>query len=264
MALTDAQARVAAPQVSPAAAEETRDGYEIDLIELLYRLIEKLKWIVLAAALGAVAAGVWTFQFITPTYTATSKMYVLNANDSVVNLSDLQIGTYLAADYQEVFKNWHVHEMVIQRLGLPYSYGQMTKMIDVKNPTGTRILYISVTSENPDEAKAIADEYAKVAQEFIAAKMETKEPNIFEEALRPSAPSAPNNTRNVLIGFLLGALIAGGIITLQFITDDRIRTSDDIDKYLRMPTLGMVTLQKNLGDMKRSRGHKGGGDEVSA
>ena len=39
-------------------------------------------------------------------------------SDTTISLSDLQIGTNLAADYQEVFKNWHVHELVDKRLGI--------------------------------------------------------------------------------------------------------------------------------------------------
>ena len=66
-------------------SEESVDG-EIDLVELLYRLIEKWKIIVLACLLGALIAAVCTFYFITPMYTATSKLYVVNAKDSAINL----------------------------------------------------------------------------------------------------------------------------------------------------------------------------------
>ena len=222
-----------------------QEGTEIDLIELMYRLLDKIWIIIVAALLGAAIAGVWTFEFVTPMYTATAKLYVLNANDSVVNLSDLQIGTYLAADYQEVFSNWHVHEMMNRNLNLDYPYSKLNKMVQVSNPTGTRILYVMVTSPSALEAKQMADEYTKVAQEFIALKMETKEPNIFEEALLPSVPSSPSKTRNILIGFLLGLLLAGGVITLQFVMDDRIKSSEDIEKYFNLTTLGAMPKMKS-------------------
>ena len=65
-------------------------------------------------------------------------------------------------------------------------------------------------------------------------------PNIFEEALKPSAPSSPNKTRNVIIGFLLGGLIAAAIVIIQFIIDDRIRNEEDITKYVDLPVLGVM------------------------
>ena len=120
---------------------------EINLVELLYRLIEKWKIIALASLLGALIAAVYTFCFITPMYTATSKLYVVNTKDSAINLSDLQIGNYLASDYTEVFSNWHVHEMVLQRLGLDYTYSQLAGMVSVKNPKDTRrISFLAVPS----------------------------------------------------------------------------------------------------------------------
>lgn len=220
------------------------DEMEIDLVELMYRLLEKAKTIILAAVAGAIIAGVITFQFMTPTYTATSKLYVLNSKDSALSLSDLQIGTQLAADYIEVFSNWHVHEMVNQRLGLDYTYTQLDKMVKVSNPADTRILYIEVEAGSPEEAKNMADTYAVVAQEFIAAKMETEMPNVFEEALQPTKPSSPHKTRNVILGFMLGAMLACGIIVVQFISDDRIRTAENLEKHLGISTLGMMPVTK--------------------
>lgn len=227
--------------------QEGQQPEQIDidlLVELMYRLLERAKIIILAAVAGAIIAGVITFQFMTPTYTATSKLYVLNSKDSALSLSDLQIGTQLASDYIEVFSNWHVHEMVIQRLGLEYTYTELNDMVSVSNPSGTRILYIKVDAFSPEEAKDMADTYAKVAQEFIAAKMETEMPNVFEEALKPSKPSSPNKTKNILVGFLMGAMAACLYIVVQFFSDDRIRTSETLDKYLGMATLGMMPTTK--------------------
>lgn len=230
------------------------DEIEIDVVELMYRLLEKARYIIAAALVGAVLAGVITFQFITPTYTATSKLYVLNSKDSALSLSDLQIGTQLASDYIEVFSNWHVHEMVIQRLGLPYTYTEMQNKVSVRNPNGTRILYIETTSNDPNEAKELANTYAQVAQEFIAAKMETEMPNVFEEARIPTKPSSPSKTKNILLGFLLGALVACAVVVIQFIVDDRIRTSESLEKYLGLTTLGMMPVDAKMSKSSKKAG----------
>ena len=215
---------------------------EIDLLELFYRLVENLKYIILAAIVCTIAAGAYTFFLVTPMYEATSKLYVMNSGDSAINLSDLQIGTYLASDYQEVFKTWEVHEMVIQNLGLPYTYKDMQGMLSISNPSDTRILYITVKSDNANEAASIANEYASVAKKYIYNTMATDEPNVLSVALVPTAPVSPSKTKNLLIGFLLGAMIAIGIITVQFIMDDRIKSVDDIQKYIDIPTLAVVPM----------------------
>ena len=219
---------------------EHAEELEIDLVALFYRLLEKAKFIAAAAVLGAVLAWVVTVFFTTPQYTATSKLYVMNSGESAINLADLQIGTYLTADYAEVFKNWHVHEMVIQELDLPYSYSALSSRLKVTNPSNTRILYISFTSPSAQEAKLVADTYARKAQEFIASTMDTRMPNLFEEALTPSFPSSPNKTLNLLLGFMAGLLLACILFTVEFIVDDRILNSEDIEKYLGMHVLGIM------------------------
>ena len=230
------------PQVITQVDEIDQDAEEIDLGALFYRFLEKIHWILLTALVGAAIAGVVVFKFITPIYEATAKIYIVGS-DTTISLSDLQIGSNLAADYQEVFKNWHVHELVDKRLNLDYSYSKLAGMITITNPQNTHVLYVTVKSPDPEEAKIIADTYAQVAREFIATKMDMREPNIFEEAKLPDKPVTPKKTRDIVIGFALGALLAMAVIAIKFFSDDRIMTSEDITKVGNLATLGMVPLQ---------------------
>ena len=230
------------PQVITQVDEIDQDAEEIDLGALFYRFLEKIHWILLTALVGAAIAGVVVFKFITPIYEATAKIYIVGS-DTTISLSDLQIGSNLAADYQEVFKNWHVHELVDKRLNLDYSYSKLAGMITITNPQNTHVLYVTVKSPDPEEAKIIADTYAQVAREFIATKMDMREPNIFEEAKLPDKPVTPKKTRDIVIGFALGALLAMAVIAIKFFSDDRILTSEDITKVGNLATLGMVPLQ---------------------
>ena len=227
---------------SAGRAGSNNNVVEIDLVALFYRFLEKAHWIVLTALIGAAIAFGIVNYLVTPIYQATAKIYIVGS-DTTISLTDLQIGSNLAADYKEVFKNWHVHELVDKRLNLNYSYSKLSKMVSVTNPSSTHVLYVSVNSPDPEEAKLMADTYAQVAREFIATKMDMREPNVFEEARRPTAPVTPQKTRDIIIGFLLGALLAMAIVTIKFISDDRICTSEDIAKVGKLPTLGMIPLQ---------------------
>ena len=215
---------------------------EIDLVALLYRLLEKIHWILLSALLCAAAAGAAVYLLVTPIYQATSKIYIVGS-DTAISLADLQIGSNLAADYQEVFKNWHVHELVASRLGLDRSYPSLSANLSISNPSNTHVIYVSFKSPDPQEAKLVADTYAQVAREFIAARMDMREPNIFEEAKLPDRPVSPNKRRDIVMGFLIGALAAMAVITVLFLGDDRIRTAEDVRKVGGMATLGMIPIQ---------------------
>ncbi len=227
-------------------SEEALGGQEreIDLIELLYFLLGKAKYIILAAVLGAVLAILYTLFLVTPQYEAQSELYVTNSADSVLNLSDLQIGSYLASDYIEVFDTWEVKQQVIDNLSLgnEYTYKKLGEMVAVSNPSNTRILRITVKSPDPAMAMKIANEYAKVVRDFVSDIMSTEKPNILSSALQPVAPVSPSKTRNALIGFLLGAVAVGGILVVQFIMDDKIKSTDDIQRYAGLPTLAVIPL----------------------
>lgn len=225
-------------------ANRNEEEMEIDLFALLLRLLDKWYILAVAALLGACIMAGYSFFIATPMYESTAKLYVVNSKDSAINLSDLQIGNYLAKDYREVFTNIHVQDEVSKRLGLNYTYAQLRNMVSVTNPSDTRILYITVKSADPEEAMNMANTFAAVAQEFVVSIMQAEQPTNFEEARISTRPISPNKTRNVMMGFVAGGVLAAAFIVLQFIMDDYIRTSEDIEQAAGVPLLGMISEQE--------------------
>lgn len=222
------------------SANEAEDEFEIDLMEMLLRMVERWKLIVAGALVGAVIMFVYSFIIATPQYEATSKLYVLSSSDSAINLSDLQIGSYLTSDYVEVFDTWEVHDMVRRNLQLNYSDEKLKDMLTLKNPTNTRVLYITIRSGDPKEAMTLSNEYASVARQYISAAMQTDEPSIMSEAKMPEEPVAPHKARNMIIGILIGAIIMCVAVVVQYLLDDKVKTEDDVKKYTGLPTLAIV------------------------
>lgn len=229
---------------SSAVQAQIDNDVTIDLLELMYRLLAGWKMIICYAVICALLIGIYTFCFVTPMYEATAIIYVLSRRDSAINMSDLQIGTALTNDYIKVFQMWEVHEAVITNLGLPYTYREMEDMLSVVNAADTRMLDITVTCPSPTEAAAIANEYAQVASQYIADTMSTDKPNIMSVALAPSNPVSPNKTANILIGFVLGGLVAAGIITVKMVIDDTYKTAEDIRKYTGLATLAVIPMEE--------------------
>ena len=142
---------------------------------------------------------------------------------------------------------------------VPYSYTQMCDGLSVVNDADTRMLDITFKSPSPEEAAAVANEYAKVASQYIADTMSTDKPNIMSVALVPSNPVSPNKTKNVMLGFLLGAVLACGYITIQMIMDDKYKTAEDIRRYTGMATLAIVPIEET--NSKKNRKAAGGKHE---
>lgn len=213
---------------------------EINLLELFYHLLSKVRIIVAASLIGAILMGAYSFLLAKPVYEATSKLYVLTSQDSAINVSDLQIGAYLTNDYLEVFNTWEVQAMVVNNLGLDYTYTQIRKMIDIEQPEDTRMLYVTASAYSAQEAADIANEFAKVAQQYITEIMLTDKPSIMSEARVPSKPVSPNKLGNIIKGFLAGFVLACVVLAVRFFLDDKIKSGDDIRKYTDMTVLAIV------------------------
>lgn len=216
--------------------EETKT---IDLIGLFFFVLEKFWCVLLSAILFACIFG-WGASRSIPIYTATAKLYIVNPTSAGINIYDLQLGTALTMDYQEVFRTWEVHEMVREELNLPYSYEELQSMLTVANPEDTRILYITVRNTNAQLAADIANAYAKAAKSFIMNTMKNEQPSDFSIALVPGTGYKTSRTQSIMMGFLLGSILAAGILTLFFVLDNSPKTPEDISKYAGIPTLAVL------------------------
>lgn len=237
-----------APQGGKVGARQT-----IDLVELFYYLLARVHVIILGMVLGGVLLGFYAANSITPMYSATSKLYIMGTTGSSI-IADLQIGSVLTMDYQEVFQTWEVHQLVNEELGTNYSYSTLQSLITVTNPEDTRVLYITARHPDAQTAADIANAYAVAAKKFIVQTMNTDEPSTFSIALVPSVSSGNGVTSYVIRGILLGTVLAGGILVLIFLLDSRPKSPEDIMRYANIPTLAVVPANPNLSGSKRKAG----------
>lgn len=241
-------------KVQTLSTAEQSEEMTIDLLDLFWYLLKKWKIFAVSVLLCAVIAVVYLFNFATPIYESTAQLYVVNSSDSVLNLSDLQIGTYLTSDYQLVFDTWEVNQQVIQNLKLPYTIQQLRNMVRVTNPSSTRALLITVTSPNAKEAADIANEMARVARKYIAETMKSDEPTTLSMALEPLTPVKPQKTKTVILAVMLGILIPAAIFVVMFVTDDKIKTSADIQKYTGAAPLAVLPAVNKNASWERRNG----------
>ncbi len=226
-------------QVAEVAARQGQD--EIDLAALFASYLARWYFLLAGFLVGVLIAGCITYFFIKPTYTATSKLYMVSSSsDSIVNLSDLNIGNSLSNDYKELLRVRPILEEIAEEEKLPYSYEQLYRMVSISTIPNTRILVISVNSRSPKEAQVIANALADKAVEQIPVLMDTARPNIAERAIEPRGKSSPNMKRNVLLGGLIGLLIVLAILTILFLMDDTVTSSEDVEKVLGVMPLTVI------------------------
>ena len=219
--------------------EQANDEVTIDLGALFSALLDKIVIIILAGVVAACVAFLGTKLFITPTYDSTTKIYVVSQANSNSNLTynDVQLGTQLTKDYMEMVKSRTVVESVIAELGLDLTYEEMCDKISVANTTDTRIMAITVSDENPKMAQEMANSLRTAVSEQIRQVMRVDEVNVVDEANLPDKPARTSAFKNFAIGGVIGVFVAVAVIVLIFVIDDRIKTQEDVEKYLQLSVL---------------------------
>ena len=224
------------------AFNEENAEIEIDLFDLLHFILRRYKLLIVSALICSFLGFLYAFILATPMYEATAQLYVVNSKDSALDLSDLQIGTYLTKDYELVFLTWEVNQTVINNLSLPYTVKELQQKVEVTNPSDTRALFITVTSSNPQEAAILANEFADVGKQYIADTMLSDTPTSLSVALEPVDPVSPRKMMILCVSFMLGILISGGLLTVLYLRDDKVKTAADLRKYTGSMPLAVLPI----------------------
>ena len=215
---------------------------EIDILALLHKLWTKKLLILFIAFYFAAFSFLGTYFFIQPTYTSTTRIYVVNQATDNKNLSaqDLQAGTYLVNDYKEIITSNDVLSEVIKDEKLNLSEAELSKMVSVNIPTDTRLISISVKAKTGQDAQVLANKVREVASKKIKTVTKVEDVTTLEEAKLPSSPSSPNIKRNVLLGAILGGFVAIVAVLVREVLDDRVRRPEDVEDVLGMTLLGII------------------------
>lgn len=213
---------------------------EIDVLYLLRKLWSRKFFIIFIALVVGTVALLGSVFLIKPKYTSTTRIYVVSRTADSITNQDLQAGSYLVKDYQEVITSNEVLSSVIDKEKLSLTPNELSSMISVTIPTDTRVISISVEDDNAQEATTIANTVREVAAEKIKAVTKVDDVTTLEAAEVPKEPSSPNIKRNTLIGVIAGGGLAVISIIILEVLDDHVRRPEDIEDVLGLPLLGIV------------------------
>ena len=233
---------------------QNEEEIEIDMGELLRYLAGKAGYVILTALAFAVLALAVTTFCMTPLYTSTTKMYVLNrqTNEGVTS-SDLQSSTYLTKDYMEMIRSRTVIEAVIADLNLNSTYEDVLGQIDVSAASDTRVIAISVTDKDPYEARDIANAVRNAAAAHIQSVMNTEAVTVVDEANIPTKKSSPSTIKNVAIAGGFGLFLALAVCVVLYLMNDKVTTAEDVERYLGLSVLASMPLEEEEVRRKKAR-----------
>ena len=216
----------------------------ISVSEIIDAVKKRWKIIVLTTVLATVVSGIFSFFVISPTYEASTKIFIgkEGAESEGYNSSDVSMYQNLIKTYSELIKTKDLVNKAINNSQYDLSVNNVLNGITVNTLTGTQILQISYQSKSPSIAKNILE---SITNEFIT-KAEELVPNgnvkVLESVELPKNPVAPNKTMNIAIAFILGMMVGFGIVFLLEYLDNTYKNIEQLEKDLDIPVLGVIPM----------------------
>lgn len=221
-------------------AEET-----IELREILWILRKRIWILILITFFATAASGIVSYFFMTPIYEASTQLLV-NSKDSetkTITPNDIRFSLDVIQTYIEVITSPRILEKAIADMNLNTTVGQLKEKLDVSTVKQSQIISLTVTDPDQKRAAEIANGIAKTFQAEIPQIMKVDNVQILAQAKVEDhpVPVKPKPVLNMAIAFVVGLFSAIGLIFLLEYLDNTIKNEADVERYLGLPVLGMVS-----------------------
>jgi len=213
---------------------------ELDLRQILQQVVNRWRLLVALPILAAVISLIVNVLIITPQYQASTTLMVTQRVDEPQSVLHVQISRQLINTYRAIVHNKRVLDTVIANRGLPYNTDNLRNMIEVKSIRDTELITVVVTHPEPEMAREIANETASVFMQEIIDIMQVEKVNVIDVAVEQWRPVSPRVSYNVLMTFVLGAMVAFFLVFLLEHLDNTVKDPVEAQRLLGLPVIGLI------------------------
>ncbi|QFK70587.1 capsular biosynthesis protein [Pradoshia sp. D12] len=233
-----------------------------DILSVLKR---RLVLIILMTLIAALASGIISYLFLSPSYESSTQILVndtMNTNEqqnqdkktkkedaktdsnetNLIDPNQVRANIELIHTYSMLIKSQAILADVISELSLDRSIDKLNEQVTVNTTQNSQVVEIVVKDQDPVLAAKMADSIATVFQQEVTTLMNIDNIHILANANveEPYGIFNPDMIRNVLIGFSLGLFCAIGVAFLLEYLDPTIRDEKDILYELGIPVIGNI------------------------
>lgn len=239
---------------------------ELDLREILLVLRRRLRLLIILPLVAAAAAGLVSYYLLTPVYSASTTLWVVEDSSVRLTYNDLMMSRTLTTTYAEVARSRSVMEDVIRRLELVGITPQnLQRRISVTPVKDTEIISITAKDSDPVMTAKLANAVAASVQKQIPKFLRVQNVAVVDPAAVPVTPAAPQPLLVIATAFVLGAMAAVGLAFLLEYMDTRVKTPEDLTRYAELPVLAVIpAFDKKSGRVRDRRPKEAHPQEVVA
>ncbi|MBQ2212207.1 MAG: hypothetical protein II410_04875 [Ruminococcus sp.] len=226
---------------------EEKEEAVLSFKDILGVLRKNLIFIIITCLVFSLGSFFVTNFLVTKHYTSTISLYVETVdlqpdsqNSAIYSLNMQNYALKLVNTYIRMLDTNTFYTKLATELNDKYTPDELSKMISYKSDETTEVFDVSVVSESPTESKVIADTIAEVAPETISNLKSNAKLKVCDEAQLPTKPSSPSLSRNVIIAFAIGLLLALVVSFIRHFLDKKIKYDDEMTTILDIPVLAAI------------------------
>ena len=224
--------------------KEKEGSIEIDLKRLLLVLLRRAWLLLLVGILCAATAFVYAKFFVTPMYSASTKLYVNNTygqDTEGFSSSQIMAAQELANSYIVILKSYPVTEQILEKTGLDYTHGQLMSMISAMAIDETEIFRVTVTCANYKHAAQIANAIADILPGRVADIVSGSSLRVVEYARESTTPVSPNVAKYTVLAFIVGFALVALVLVVVELLDESINSEEYLTRvYPDIPLLAVI------------------------
>lgn len=215
---------------------------EINIKDLFEFFISKIRIITLVVLIVVLIGAVYSLCFQEPMFESTTNMVLTGTASAsgsttskveggeAITQNDINLNSKLVATYREIIKSKTVLKDVINTLDLEYTTKELYRNITVSTVADTEMISITVKSLNAEEAAKVANKLAEIFSENIKEIYNIENISIIDKAEIESVPTNINVVKQLIIYFLIGFVVACGIVFVLFYFDTTLKDVSQIEK----------------------------------
>ena len=225
---------------------------ELDLKELFNIFWSRKIQIGIIIAIFLVIGFIYTFVFVKPDYASTTTVILAqsttttpgtdNGSDTIT-FNDLTLNQKLVSTYSELIKSPRILSEVISNLHLSKSEEALKGSITVSAVEDTDLIQIRVTDAEPETAKRIAEEIARVFIEQVANGVyKINNVQVWDAAEVPTEPYNISHAKDLVIFLFIGIVLGVVYALIANMLDTTVKSKEEIEKKLGLSVLTTIPI----------------------